>query len=175
VTSLDDILALRRVKRPGGAQRRPPDYEALLLLTDRIRSRFRKPSDFDKLTAGEQLVFRVAIAMDAEIANGGIDQYLRNASGDDAEQVRADLRMIGARRALAVLDEAAQWFDGGVIPRELDERFDQLVAAEERDPEGFEPKEDELSRRYAKAAPELYGTLMDFVERQREQFDHSGE
>ena len=162
--SLDDILAMRS---------KAQDYKALQLTLDRIRSRFRKPADFAKLTAGEQLLFRVAIAMDPEIMNGGIDQYLRNASGDAAEQVRADLRTIGAHPALAVLDEAAQWFDGGIIPRDLDARFDQLLAAEERDPDGFEARGDELSRRYAKAAPELYGKLMDFVVREREQFESS--
>jgi hypothetical protein len=169
-TPLDRIFVLRRTKRGPASPARSADYEALLLVTERIRSRFRKPADFATLSPGEQLVFRVAVSMDPEMQNGGIDQYLRNASGDDAQQVIADLEAIGAERTLAVLQQAAQWFEGGVIPSDLDERFDQLLAAEDRAPEKFEAKGDALSRRYSKAAPDLYKKLMDFVERRREDF-----
>jgi hypothetical protein len=80
-----------------------------------------------------------------------MDQYLRNASGGDAQQVREDLAAIGAAESLGVLDGAARWFDDGIIPESYEERLEQPAAAEERDPEAFETQGDELSRRYARA------------------------
>jgi hypothetical protein len=136
VSELDEALSRREhATRAAGTQ---SDRQVVQLGIEHIRARFRRPSDFSKLTLGEQLVFRVAMTMDAEMLNGGIDQYLRNESGRDAQQVRADLARIGAEKTLAVLDGAVSWFQNGVIPSDPDERFDQLVAAEAENPDQFD-------------------------------------
>ena len=57
-----------------------------------------------------------------------------------------------------------------MIPSDLDERFDQLVATEAEDPDQFERLQDTLSRRYLKAAPELYAKLADYIDRERADF-----
>jgi hypothetical protein len=170
LTTLDDIIAAWHAATRPDSPRRSPAYEALLLVTERIRTRYRTPADFTNLNAAEQLVFRVFVTLDGEVRNGGIDQYLRNASGDDGQQVISDLTTIGAHETEAVLIEAAQWFDHGVIPSDGDKRFDQLIAAEERNPEEFERKETELSRWYATSEPELYEKLMRFVELHQAEF-----
>jgi hypothetical protein len=138
-----------------------------------VHTKLRKPADFATLTPAEQLLFRVATVMDGEMHNGGLDQYLRNGSGDDAQQVMADLERIGARGALDVLRTAAGWFDGGVIPTDRDARFDQLIAAEERDPVAFASTSEELSRQYLRTTPELYARLQEFVAQRPHEFPDS--
>ena len=129
----------------------------------RIRARFKKPADFARLTPSEQLIFRLAVVFDGEMRNGGIDQYLRNQSGDTAQEVATDLQRINATRALKILQAAAEWFPGARIPTDQDERFDYLIAAEKRDPEAFAEKGDALSRQYLVAANELYRQLSAFI------------
>lgn len=145
-------------------------FRALQPVVARIRERFRTPPDFKRLTPAEQLVFRVVVVFDAEMQNGGIDQFLRNQSGDSARQVMADLERIGAVRALNVLGTAARWFPGATIPTDTDLRFDALVAAERKDREAFGLLGEALSRAYLKATAELYRKLLKFVKDQRSEF-----
>ena len=140
------------------------DFRDVQEVVTRIRTRFRKPADFARLTPSEQLIFRLAVVFDGEMRNGGIDQYLRNQSGDTALEVATDLQRIKATRALKILLAAAEWFSGARIPTDQDARFDALIAAEKRDPEAFAEKGDALSRQYLVAADELYRQLLRFIQ-----------
>jgi hypothetical protein len=159
-------LSSRRRAGGSGLRARPkrlsPDHTAVRKLVAEIRSRLKRPADLASLTARERLIYRVVVTMDEEIQNGGVDQFLRNNSGDEGQRVIADLRKIGARGAHQVLSEAAAWFKGRRIPTDASSRFDQLIAAEARDPEEFGVKSETLTRRYYDATPELYRAVLSY-------------
>jgi hypothetical protein len=161
--TLADAIALRH----GGGTN--SDYEAALAISDRIKSRFKRASDFAKLSAGEQLFHELFFGLDGEVENGGLHQYLSNSSGDDAERVREHLARIGARDTLAALDRVRVLFDGDAFPENRQQRTAALRAAEqERDEFGelFEAAD----HAYARAAPDLHCRLMDYVESHQPEF-----
>ena len=170
IPTLDEAFARRhRPAQPTRFGHRTPDYEALLGITDRIATRFRDPESFRELTRGEQIVYLLGFELDAELQNGGIDQYLWNSSGDNAEAARQHLREVGALDVLALLERVACVFAGGVIPADRDERQAALERAEE---EGAALGElfDAVTREYHRCEDELYRRLVDFVEAHAQEF-----
>jgi hypothetical protein len=163
--SLESAIALRYAV--SASPRRSPAYNALVAIIDRIRTRYRRPPDADRLTPTERRLYRLIVELDGEIANGGMDQYLRNSSGDHAQEALSDLEAVGASAAADALRNAAAWFPGGVISPDRDIRFDHLSAMEDSDSEGFEERMTALTRQYRAGAPALYELLMDHVEQHR--------
>jgi Domain of unknown function (DUF4375) len=163
--SLESAIALRHAASasPG----RSPAYNALVAIVDRIRTRYRRATDVELLTGAERRLLRLIVELDGEIANGGLDQYLRNSSGDHAQEALSDLEAIGASAVADVLRTAAAWFPDGVISPDSDTRFDQLIAIEDSDADGFEDRITALTKQYREGAPALYELLMDYVEHHR--------
>jgi hypothetical protein len=157
VPSLTEAIGLRRA--PGAEA---PDYAAALAIWKRIESRFKKPSDFERLTRGEKLFHELFFALDSEVENGGLHQYLLSSSGDDAERVKTHLREIGATPTLDALEAVSQFFPAGIIPSSRRERQTALSAVEEQS-EGFEEVFEDADTAYARAARSLYERLMDYV------------
>jgi hypothetical protein len=157
VPSLAEAIGLRHAPDVDA-----PDYAAALAIWKRIESRFKKPSDFERLTRGEKLFHELFFALDGEVENGGLHQYLLNSSGDDAERVKTHLREIGATPTLDALEAVSQFFPAGIIPSSRRERQAALSAAEE-DVDAFEEAFEQADAVYARAAPSLYERLMDYV------------
>ena len=162
--SLARALKLRRA--PGGTA---PDYDAALAIWNRIETRFKRASDYASLTHGEQLFHRVFFALDSEVENGGLHQYLENSSGDDAERVKADLTEIGAAELRKVLDDLSGLFPSHDIPEERVARLDALAESEEN-VENFDELFEEADAQYGRAAQTLYTHLMNYVETHRSEF-----
>ena len=166
---LDVALALETApdRIRGGA---PKEHAALLAVWERIDARFLKRG-LEGLTRGERLFHILWFVMDSDIENGGLHQFLTNSSGDFAEEAKRGLQEIGARKVLAVLNDASAVFPDGVVPADRDARYAVLEAQEKRDGDAVWAKWDALSDKYDRAAKaELYSRLLRWVREHQTEF-----
>lgn len=89
---------------------------------------------YDALAAHERVVVDVA-ALEAEVNNGGLEQFFFNSAGDRVAATIDALESIGASRAAEIVKQACQLFPGGQPKADRDLRQDQL---EHLDPNSFE-------------------------------------
>ncbi len=89
---------------------------------------------FDSLSHAEQVLYRI-YWVEAEVNNGGFDQYFFNTSGNDAIDTPASLEEIGAHHTVQIVRDAISIFPGGPPPRSREERdkLYDLVTDEVRD------------------------------------------
>jgi hypothetical protein len=97
-------------------------------------------------------------AFEAEINNGGFDQYFFNSTGNQASETAEALKRIEAHHTAGILERAMARFPGGSPSRDWNKRQDQLERAS---PDGkafdeedkafykYEDKLDQLMRAYA--------------------------
>lgn len=98
---------------------------------------------FDKLTSSEQVL--VAIWwLEADVNNGGFDQYLYNSGGDYAFFVTGALRTVGAHAAAAIVSRVVRSFGEGGVPRDRGERQSALAAMAEAVEHPFESEDQEF-------------------------------
>ena len=92
---------------------------------------------FGELSARDQLLVTVW-GLEADVNNGGFDQYYFNSSGDHAVHAPAALRSIGAPAMAAIVESANGLFGPGGPSTDRTVRQAQLFAITERDESAFE-------------------------------------
>ncbi len=93
-----------------------------------VSTRVSRRSDelgFDRLTIPEQ-VFYVVWTLEADVNNGGFDQYFFNSWGDHADVAPDAFRAIGARKTAAIVERATQVFGAGGPPKARPQRQEAL-------------------------------------------------
>ena len=95
-------------------------------------------------------------ALEAEINNGGFDQFFFNSAGDNTAQTIEALAAVGAHHTAATVRKAASRFPNGMPPtdrnarQELLERISPDSDAFEEEDEAFLEYKDDLSGLLAK-------------------------
>ena len=117
------------------------------------------------LSPGER-VFLCVWNLEAEVNNGGFDQFYRNSAGDNAIETPVALREIGATQAAAIAEAANGVFGPSGPPSDRDAR----TAALERLGSLAIDALDALDARFFEYPDDLAALLTTFVERNREQF-----
>ncbi len=64
--------------------------------------------------------------LEAEINNGGFDQFFFNSSGDNTLRITQALKLIGASHTAEILEKAASKFPEGLVPTDRDMRQEIL-------------------------------------------------
>ena len=82
---------------------------------------------FEELSPAEQ-VFRSVWELEAEVNNGGFDQYFFNSPGGASTAAVQALQRIGARSAAEIVHRAISQFPGGQPPRDPKQRRSILEA-----------------------------------------------
>jgi hypothetical protein len=116
--------------------------------------------DFDDLSPAEQ-VFRAVWDLEADVNNGGFDQYFFNGAGDTAFAVVPALESIGAERMARIAERANSVFPGSIPPRDRTQR-QLLLETRPEDKHDLLRKLDEEFYRYPDDLTEL---LYDHVQR----------
>lgn len=114
---------------------------------------------FEALTPAEQ-TFITIWSLEADVNNGGFDQYYFNSSGDHARFAPAALRAIGAREAAAIVEEANAIFGPDGPPRDRDQRQDALEALGEDRSSIFSS----VDERFFEYPDDLQTLLTDYVQ-----------
>jgi hypothetical protein len=81
--------------------------------------------------------------LEAEVNNGGFEQYLYNSAGDNTAETIEALEAVGALRMADIVRGAAAKFPGGMPPKERFARQD-LLLDHIADPEVFRELDDEF-------------------------------
>lgn len=89
--------------------------------------------------------------LEAEINNGGFDQFFFNSAGDNTAEIIVTLKAIGANHTASIVESAAAKFPNGAPPSDRDRRQEALEsispnsdAFEEQD-QAFYKYQDNLS------------------------------
>jgi hypothetical protein len=122
IFTLDQILSLADEVSTDPETTRHNATKAVGALRNRVGCRFTGPSDFHRLTHGEQMVYDLSY-MQGEVLNGGFHQYLTNSTGETSEDVKLYLREIDAVQTLDLFLQLSKLFPGGKIPRDQAKRW----------------------------------------------------
>jgi hypothetical protein len=117
------------------------------------------------LSAAER-VFLSVWNLEAEVNNGGFEQYYMNSAGDNALETPGALREIGATQAAAIVEEANSLFGPSGPPADRDARTRALESLGKTATDAFET----LDTRFQEYPDNLEDLLRQFVDRRREQF-----
>lgn len=98
-------------------------YDAALARLDSSR--------FDDLCEVDQVLVTVW-GLEADVNNGGFDQYFFNSSGDHAFFAERALRLVGAHKMAMIVGRAIGLLGPGGVPRDRYERQRTLEAARDR-------------------------------------------
>jgi hypothetical protein len=116
--------------------------------------------------SGAERVFLYVWNLEAEVNNGGFDQFYINSAGDYAGVTPAALREIGASRAAEIVQAANSVFGPMGPPTDRDARWEALdgLGAPATDVLG------ELDARFYEYPDDLEALLLRFVDQNRDQF-----
>ena len=135
--------------------------EALIALSDNPAARFWK-ADFQKLTKPEQ-VFVCVWELEAEVNNGGFEQYYHNSSGDNADKNVAALQLIGANLTADLVKQANEVFGKSGMPTKRTERQQRIEELSEAQKEVWS----NLDSKFFQYPNNLTELLYDFVMKNR--------
>jgi len=119
----------------------------------------------ESLTPAER-VFLCVWNLEAEVNNGGFEQFFINSAGDNALETPGALREIGATRTAAMAEEANSVFGPSGPPADRDARQQAL----ERLGASAIGTLDALDTRFFDSTENIDELLTDFVDRNREHF-----
>jgi hypothetical protein len=115
------------------------NFRLLSELVDRIESRVARDG-YKALSVPERTVYSVWW-LEAEVNNGGFDQYFFNSAGDNAGDAAAALERIGAPRMAAIVRQAMRIFpDPGPSPHRFtrQEELEHLSSSRRKEFQGLD-------------------------------------
>jgi hypothetical protein len=102
-----------------------------------------------------QQVVGLIEAFEAEINNGGFDQFFFNSLSDNTSEIIEALQVVGAVKTAAILKKAAAKFPGGMPPKDRFERQDLLLEQVSPEADAFQ----ELDKEFYSSPENLTGLL----------------
>jgi hypothetical protein len=114
----------------------------LFAVSEKIAAK-EESAGLDSLTPSEQ-VFHAVWCFEAELNNGGFDQFFFNASGDHPAETVAALERIGASSCAAIVRRACALFPNATPSPDRHSRQEQLESITDANDEAFEALDDEF-------------------------------
>ena len=112
-------------------------------------------NNFDSLSVRDQILVAVW-GLEADVNNGGFDQYYFNTSGGQAWFAPVALKSVGAHRVAAIVERANGMFGKLGPPRDPDERQSALFAITDADENVWE----ELDRAFYEYPDDISALLV---------------
>lgn len=110
---------------------------SILELSDYINALCSNGDKIDKLTGPQQNLY-FNQCLEAEINNGGFNQYFFNSSGSYANETLHSLKAIGANKTADILLSAINQFPNATVPKNTIERHNILEQIEDDADKVFE-------------------------------------
>ncbi len=117
------------------------------------------------LTPG-QIAIYIAEYGEAEVNNGGFDQFFFNTSGDYAHELPDAFRRIGAPRKAALAERAIAVFPQGKCPRDREKRWEAM----DKIPEADEKLWDKIDDEYYDTQEDIYDLGVNYVKEHPQEF-----
>ncbi len=116
---------------------------------------------YDALTDDEKVVFLVS-GLEAEVNNGGFDQFFFNSVGNYALETLEILRMIGSLEATELLENAIRVVFGEEMPNsDREERWEELEQLSEEQKE----KLNEIDNKFFSLKEPLFELVVNYIDR----------
>jgi len=147
--------------------RQENEVDIVIAFSERITQKIEQ-SGFDSLTDAEKN-FHYIYWLEAEVNNGGFDQYFFNSAGDHAQDAVGALQAIGANHTAQLLREAMAVFPEGLAPHDRGLRQEQLLEIGEEGEELLNG----LDSKFYEYNDNLTVLLVAYVRQHKEQFGTS--
>ena len=119
------------------------ETESILKIQEILWKKTNLFNDFENLNETEKTFLYVEI-LEAEINNGGFDQYFFNSSGDYAHETLEGLKKIGAFKTAKLIEEAYKYFPENPVPKDTEERREILENIDSQTSEKWTELEDKF-------------------------------
>jgi len=113
-----------------------------------------------------QRTFLFVENLEREINNGGFNQFYFNSSGDFSQETQNALFEIGANKTAEIIKRANSEFKNGIVPKNRNERQNQLEVIEEKAEENWNKCDSE----FYKYPDNLTELLLAFVIKNKSEF-----
>ena len=114
---------------------------------------------YDSLSEQEKVIYCIG-QLEAEINNGGFNQFFWNSSGDYLNETLSSLEKIEAIQTKSILEEAASYL-GSNIPKNQTARQELLESIKEE----FEEKLEELDGRFYRYEDDIASLVNSYLEK----------
>lgn len=142
------------------------ETESLLKIGEIIWKKVEQSEDFENLTEAEQ-TFVYVEALEAEVNNGGFDQYFFNTSGKYSQETLEALKKIGAVKTYKIVEEAFRIFPENPIPKDIEKRRDILENINSATSERWT----ELEDKFYLYEENIGGLLLKYVKEHKSEFE----
>lgn len=119
------------------------ETESILKIQEILWKKTELFDDFENLTEAEKKFIYIEI-LEAEINNGGFDQYFYNSSGNYSTETLEALKEIGAIKTAKIVEEAFKVFSENPIPKNNEKRREILERINSKTSEKWQELEDEF-------------------------------
>ena len=89
-------------------------------------------------------VARLIGELEAEVNNGGFDQFFFNSAGNEASEILEALDAVGATRTAEIVRRACSRFAGGMPPKGWTDRQEELTERVSPDSDAFDTEDEEF-------------------------------
>lgn len=141
------------------------ETESILKIQEILWKKTELYDDFENLNEAEKTFLYVEI-LEAEINNGGFDQYLFNSSGDYANETLESLKKIGALKTAKLVEEAFSYFPENPIPKDNEKRHEILENIDAKTSE----KWNELEDKFYLYEENIGGLVLEYVRQNKTEF-----
>ncbi len=141
------------------------ETESILKIQELLWKKTELFEDFENLNEAEKTFLYVEI-LEAEINNGGFDQFFFNSSGDYANETLEALKRIGATKTAKIVEEAYSYFPENPIPKNNEKRREILENIDEQTSEKWTQLED----KFYLYEENIGGLVLDYVRKNINEF-----
>ncbi|WP_320814931.1 DMP19 family protein [Flavobacterium sp.] len=141
------------------------ETESIVKIQEILWKKTQLYEDFENLNEAEKTFLYVEI-LEAEINNGGFDQYFFNSSGDYANETLESLKKIGAHKTAKLVEEAFSYFPETPIPKDNNKRRKLLENIDTKTSE----KWNELEDKFYLYEENIGGLALEYVRRNKAEF-----
>jgi hypothetical protein len=141
------------------------ETKSILAIGEIVWKKTEASDNFKDLTEAEKTFVYVEM-LEAEINNGGFDQYFFNSSGDYSYESLEAYKKIGANKTAKIIEEAYKEFPLSPIPKDNDKRREILEKIDAKTSE----KWNELEDKFYEYEENIGGLLLEYVKKNRSEF-----
>jgi hypothetical protein len=153
VSEIDNALSLKG------------DTNIIIAINEIVWKKSNNLENIDNLTKPEKTFLYVEI-LEAEINNGGFDQFFYNSSGDYAYEALQSLNEVGAKKTANLISEAYKMFPKNPIPKQVESRQILLEKVSKETSE----KWNELEDMFYKQDENIQKLLLEYVRKNKLDF-----